>query len=163
MTSPDPILAPPVDGRQSAAALDIARGTRRMLLAHGLAAVTELTLASGRRADLLALGEKGDLWIIEIKSSVEDFRSDAKWPEYRDYCDRLLFAVSPTFPLELLPPDVGIVVADRFGAEIVREAPLHPLAPARRKALVNRMARVAALRLSLIADPELAVERRFTE
>ena len=157
MDSPDtPSLLS--DGRQSAAALDIARGTRRMLLAAGFASLTELPLANGRRADLVALSDRGEVWIIEIKSSVIDFQVDQKWPEYREFCDRLMFAVAPEFPLDLLPRDTGWIVADRFGAEIVREAPSHPLAGARRKALVNRMARTAALRLQALADPDLKLE-----
>lgn len=163
MTSPAPSAPLPPDGRQSAAALDICRGTRRMLLMHGLASLPEVPLANGRRADLLGLTERGDVWIVEIKSSVEDFRSDSKWPDYREFCDRLFFAVSPSFPLELLPDDTGIVVADRFGAEIVRDAPAHPMAPARRKALTTRVARIGASRLTLLADPELALQRMWTE
>jgi hypothetical protein len=163
MTSLEP--SPPAlnDRRQSPAALDIARGTRRLLLAHGLACLPELALANGRRADLIALSERGEVWIIEIKSSVEDFRVDSKWPEYREFCDRLWFAVNPQFPLELLPQDTGQIVADRFGAEFIHEAPTHPLAAARRKALVTRMARVGALRLTALADPELLLERSWNE
>ena len=160
MTNLRATLFPPVDGRQSPAALDIARGTRRMLLAHGLASLSEVTLANGRRADIIALAEKGDVWIVEIKSSIEDFRADSKWPDYREFCDRLFFAVDAAFPLPLLPADTGIVVADRFGAEIVREAPHHPLAAARRKALVTRLARIGAMRLTLLADqPRARLER----
>ncbi len=147
------------DGRQSTAALDIARGTRRLLLAAGFASIPELSLANGRRADLLALSEKGDVWIVEIKSSVADFLADRKWPEYREYCDRLYFAVARDFPLELLPRDTGWIIADRFGAEIVRDADLHTIAAARRKALVNCMARVAAHRLLSLADPDLKLEQ----
>ena len=161
MTSMDPDLPPPSDGRQSQAALDIARGTRRLLLAHGFASLPELSLANGRRADLIALSERGDVWIIEIKSSIEDFRADSKWPQYREFCDQLYFAVNPQFPLALLPADSGHIVADRFGAELIQAAPLHPLAAARRKALVNRMARVGALRLTALADPELQLERSW--
>lgn len=153
-------LAPElVDGRQSPAALDIARGARRLLLSRGLASLTEVSLANGRRADILALAEQGELWIIEIKSSVEDFRADHKWQQYREYCDRLFFAVDTSFPQGLLPVDTGLIVADRFGGEILREAPVHPLAAARRKALTTRIARVGALRLLALADPELRLER----
>ena len=103
------------DGRQSGRALDIARGTSRVLAAHGLRAIAELSLANGRRADLIAIGEAGEVWIAEIKSSLEDFRADQKWPEYRDFCDRLFFAVSPDFPSEVLPPETGLIVAARWG------------------------------------------------
>lgn len=163
MTSIEPSLTAPTDGRQSPAALDIARGTRRLMLAHGFACLPELSLANGRRADLIALSERGEVWIVEIKSSVEDFRIDSKWPEYREFCDRLWFAVNPQFPLELLPQDTGHIVADRFGAEFISEAPAHPMAAARRKALVTRMARAGALRLTALADPELQLERSWNE
>jgi hypothetical protein len=147
-----------VDGRQSDTALAIARGARRCLLAHGLATITEFTLASGRRADLAALSDNGEIWIVEIKSSLADFRADQKWAEYRDFCDRLFFAVANDFPVDVLPVDCGLILADRYGAEIVRPAPEHKLAPARRKAVVHRFARVAALRLHGLADPEIGLE-----
>ncbi len=150
--------SPLEDGRQSAAARDIARGATRLLASYGFRSIPELVLPNGRRADLLAVGEKGDLIIVEVKSSVEDFRADQKWPDYREYCDRLYFAVSPSFPLDLLPDQVGILVADRWGGEMMREAPDHPLASARRKALLLRFARVAAGRLMTLADPERAFE-----
>lgn len=150
--------AAPVDGRQSAAASLIARGTMRALRALGFAVVTELPLATGRRADLLALDRSGTVWIIEIKSSVVDFRSDRKWPDYRLSCDRLHFAVDASFPLELLPRDTGIFVADAYGAALVREAPLHPLPAARRKAVTLSAGRVAALRLHGLIDPQQAGE-----
>ena len=92
------------------------------------------------------------------RSSLEDFRTDAKWPEYREFCDRLFFAVAPDFPVEVLPLDAGLLVADRFGAEMVREAPVHALPGARRKALLLRFARVAAGRLMTLADPERILE-----
>lgn len=149
-----------VDGRQSGRARDIARGATRALSARGFCSIPEVTLASGRRADLLALGEDGAIWIIEIKSSVEDFRADHKWADYRPWCDRLLFAVMPDFPVGLLPDDAGFMLADRFGGEIAREAPEHRLAAARRKAVMQRLARVAAGRLMSLADPEAVCEPR---
>jgi hypothetical protein len=145
--------AAPADGRQSAAATVIARGTMRALRALGFAVVTELPLATGRRADLLAFDRSGTVWIVEIKSSVADFRADRKWPDYRHSCDRLHFAVDSAFPLDLLPPDTGIFVADAYGAALVREAPLHPLPAARRKAVTLSAGRVAALRLHGLMDP----------
>jgi hypothetical protein len=160
---PLPPHDPRFDGRQSAAAFDIARGTRRLLLTHGMASLPEVTLASGRRADLVGLSERGEVWIIEIKSSVEDFRADQKWPEYRAFCDRLFFAVNSEFPQALLPVDTGLIVADRFGAAVVRESPLHALAPARRKALTLRLARLGAMRLLALADPELRLEQVWNE
>ena len=150
--------SPLEDGRQSAAARDIARGTTRLLASYGLRSIPELALPNGRRADLLAVGEKGTMVIVEVKSSVEDFRADQKWPDYREYCDRLYFAVAPDFPRAVLPDEVGIVIADRWGGEMIREAPPHPLSGARRKALLLRFARVAAGRLMTLADPERAFE-----
>ena len=163
MTHPTPVPPALIDGRQSPAALDIARGTRRLLLSHGLASLPEVSLANGRRADLVALSERGEVWIVEIKSSVEDFRADHKWPDYREFCDRLWFAVAPDFPQDLLPPDTGVIVADRFGGELVRDAPTQPMAAARRKSFLTRFARTGAMRLLALADPELHLERSWNE
>jgi hypothetical protein len=149
----------PEDGRQSPAALAIARGARRHLLGLGLATVTELTLANGRRADIVALSDKGGIWIVEVKSSVADFRADAKWPEYEAFADRLLFAVAPDFPVGILPAEAGLMLADAYGAEIVRPAPFKPIPAARRKAMLLRFARAAALRLHVLADPDFVRER----
>ncbi len=153
----------PVDGRHSEPAAEIGRGVCRLLAQHGFACVYELSLASGRRADIAAISANGDIWIVEIKSSIEDFRVDQKWPEYREFCDRLLFAVGPGFPVDILPPDTGLIVADRFGGELVRPAPEHRLAGARRKAVTLRLARVAALRLGGIYEPDAALELRVRE
>ncbi len=143
------------DGRQSPTALALQRGVLRHLAALGLLGIPEFCLASGRRADIAALDVKGEITIIEIKSSIADFRTDQKWPEYRLYCDRLCFAVKPDFPLEILPDDVGILVGDAFGAELIRPPPLHALPAATRKALLIRLARAGAGRLALLYDPEL--------
>ncbi len=148
----------PTDGRQSEKAREIARGSQRALALRGFRAIPELSLADGRRADLAAIDAAGEVWIVEIKSSIVDFRSDAKWPDYRAWCDRLLFAVAPDFPVEVLPDDTGLILADRYGGEIVREAPEHRLASARRKAIMLRFAQVAAGRLMTLADPEAAYE-----
>jgi hypothetical protein len=126
-----------------------------------MAPVTEVSLANGRRADIAAVAASGEIWIVEIKSSIEDFRTDQKWPEYRDYCDRLFFAVAPAFPREILPPDTGLVIADRYGGEIVRAAPEHKLAGARRKAVTLRLAHTAAFRLQAAIDPEGRFEEPF--
>lgn len=149
------IPEPRPDGRQSETARAVQRGVLRHLALAGLVGVPEFSLVSGRRADILAVGAKGEVTIVEIKSSVADFRSDAKWHEYRAFCDRLLFAVPLDFPTGILPEDTGLLVADAFGAECLREAPLHPLAGATRKALTLRFARAAATRLALLHDPEL--------
>jgi hypothetical protein len=134
----------------------VCRGASRLLHALGFAAITELPLASGRRADLIAVGDNGEFWIVEVKSCIGDFRADRKWQEYRLYCDRLLFAVAPDFPATILPADAGLIVADSYGGTLVREAPSHPLAAARRKALLTRFARAAAARLAAKNDPGLS-------
>jgi hypothetical protein len=144
----------PVDGRQSPTALAVARGTTRLLHSLGFSVVSELALASGRRADLVALGSGGDIWIVEIKSSVADLRTDQKWIDYRLHCDRLFFATTLEVPCEIFPPDTGLIVADGFGAEIVCEAPEHRLPPATRRSMMLSFARAAALRLAALADPE---------
>jgi hypothetical protein len=143
----------PIDGRQSETALAVARGTRRLLRAHGWSTVTELTLATGRRADIVAVAANGDIRIVEIKSSIADFRADAKWPDYRLSCDRLYFAIPPEMPVEIMPEEAGLIVADAFGAVILREAPDHRLAAATRRAMLLRFAQVAADRLHLLVDP----------
>src|SRR5690348_7915137 len=123
-------LVPPVDGRQSETALAIARGTSRLLRSLGYSALSELPLPSGRRADLVALNERGDIWIIEIKSSLADLRADQKWEDYRQHCDRLYFAFTTNLPCEVFPDDVGLIVADAFGAHMHCDAPEHRLAAA---------------------------------
>jgi hypothetical protein len=124
------------------------------LHAFGLSVVSELPLASGRRADLVALGASGEIWIVEIKSSIADFRADQKWMDYRMHCDRLFFATTMEVPCEIFPNDTGLIVADAFGAEIVCEAPEHRLHASTRKNMMLAFARAAALRLSALADPE---------
>jgi hypothetical protein len=144
----------PVDGRQSATALAVARGSTRLLHSLGLCVMSELALPSGRRADLVALGADGTLWIVEIKSSIEDFRADQKWTDYRLHCDRLFFATTAEVPREIFPNDAGLIVADAFGAAIVAEAPEHRLRAATRKTMLLAFGRAAALRLAALADPE---------
>jgi hypothetical protein len=144
----------PVDGRQSPIARLIARGTSRLLHSLGCCVIGELALASGRRADLVALGSDGAVWIIEIKSSVADLRADTKWMDYRRHCDRLFFATSIDLPRDVFPDTAGLFVADAFGAEIICEAPEHRLPAAARKSVMLSFARAAALRLSALHDPE---------
>jgi hypothetical protein len=134
---------------------EVCRGAGRLLRAHGYACLNELPLPNGRRADVIGLARNGDIWIVEVKSGLEDFRVDNKWPEYRDFCDALFFAVAPEFPVDILPADTGLILADRYGGEIVRPAPEHRLAPARRKAMTLRIARVAAMTLQSLIDPTL--------
>lgn len=150
----DSTLILPPDGRQSETALLVGRGTRRLLRGLGFSTVAELTLASNRRADLVALGPDGTIFIVEIKSSIEDFRVDQKWPDYRLHCDRLFFAIPETVPQEIMPEDAGLILADAYGAEILRDAPEHKLAAATRKSMLLNIARAAADRLHRLADPE---------
>jgi hypothetical protein len=112
-----------------------------------------LALASGRRADLVALDSSGEIWIVEIKSSVADFRADQKWQDYRMHCDRLFFATCMDVPCEIFPKDTGLIVADAFGAHIECDAPEHKLPAATRKSMMLSFARAAALRLQSLADP----------
>jgi hypothetical protein len=133
---------------------DIRRGTMRLLLDLGLAPLAEVGLPNGRRADLMALGERSEILIVEIKSSPQDFLTDRKWPEYLGFADRFYFAVEPGFPLPLLPEGEGLILADRFQGEIVRQAVTRPLDAARRRSLLLRFARMAALRWYLSVDPE---------
>lgn len=122
------------------------RGTARLLLDLGITAIAEFTLPCGRRADLAGLGPKGEMVIVEVKSGVQDFRTDEKWPDYFAWCDRFYFAVSDRFPAEMLPEQTGLIIADGFGGAVVRESPVAKLAPARRKALTLKFARNAAQR-----------------
>jgi hypothetical protein len=147
------IAEAPVDGRQSETALMVARGTMRLLRSHGFCCVSELPLPSGRRADLVALDAAGEIWIVEIKSSVADFRTDHKWMDYRAHCDRLFFATTLEVPCDIFPRDTGLIVADSFGGQIVCEAPQHKLAAPTRKAMMLRVAQCAALRLQSLIDP----------
>ena len=126
--------------------LQVTRGAARLLIALGYAPLGEVGLPNGRRADLMAVGPKGEMVIVEVKSGPEDYRTDRKWGEYMPYCDAFYFAVSPEFPREILPEGPGLIIADGFGGAIFTEAPVSPLAPARRKALTLAFARLAALR-----------------
>lgn len=153
-------LPPAPDGRQSPAAAAIQRGVRRWLADMGAASLPEFTLASGRRADVIALFPDGSLTIVEIKSCAADFRADRKWIEYRDYCDRFFFAVDERFPCELLPPETGLIVADSYGAAEQCTPPHHPLNAARRKAVLLRFARQAASALHALHDPAMLMRER---
>jgi hypothetical protein len=130
-----------------AAAAGIWRGAARRLIAADHAVLAELPLGNGRRADLVAIDRAASITIVEVKSGRADFLADRKWQAYLDFCDRFYFAVGPDVPIALLPPGEGLIVADRFAGEIVREAPLRPLGAARRKAMLLRFARTAATRL----------------
>jgi hypothetical protein len=139
----------------------VCRAATRFCALRGWAPVHEMPLPNGRRADIMALQPDGCFVVVEVKSGARDFLSDAKWPEYRDYCDRLFFAVDLDFPQELLPGDTGLLVAaDGVEAAMIRDAPAHPLAPARRRALLHRYAVVAAGRLAALSDPVSHAELR---
>ena len=145
-----------VSGRTGIADL-LSRGVRRGLAERGFASLTEFRLASGRRADVMAVNEAGDVVIVEIKSSIADFRADQKWPEYQAFCDSFYFAVGADFPADLIPPECGLMVADGFGAVILRDAPLVKLNAARRRAVVLRVALAASGRLHRLEDPMLTM------
>ncbi|HEY3797464.1 MAG TPA: DNA repair putative endonuclease MmcB [Caulobacteraceae bacterium] len=124
----------------------VTRGAALLVAQMGFAPLLEVTLPNGRRADIMALGPRGQMVIVEVKSGVLDFRTDQKWAEYGPYCDAFYFAVAPEFPREILPQEPGLIVADNFGGAVLREAPLAPLVGARRKALTIAFGRLAALR-----------------
>ena len=126
--------------------LSVTRGAARLMLDLGYAPLLEVGLPNGRRADVMALGPRGDIVICEVKSGIEDYRVDRKWGEYGPFCDAFYFAVAPEFPEGVLPMEPGLIVADGFGGAVVREAPLTTLAPARRKALTIAFGRLAAMR-----------------
>ncbi|MFD1913839.1 MmcB family DNA repair protein [Halodurantibacterium flavum] len=131
----------------------LARGVCRHLLSHDFMGLTEVTLASGLRVDVMALGPKGEIWVVECKSGRADFVSDRKWQGYLDWCDRYFWAVDADFPAELLPDDTGLILADSYDAEIARMAPETRLAPARRRAVTQLFARLSARRLLAARDP----------
>ncbi|WP_275786888.1 MmcB family DNA repair protein [Pararhizobium gei] len=141
--------SPLVDGRQSQRALMVRRGVQRYLHEMRHAVLPELTLSSGRRADLVSLSPKGDIWIIEIKTSIEDFRVDRKWPDYRLHSDRLFFATHGGVPLDIFPEECGLLLSDGYDAGLIREAPEHRLSASTRKSVSLNFARVAAQRLML--------------
>lgn len=138
---------PLIDGRQSERAMAVRRGVQLLLTELGAAHVPEFTLANGRRADLTALFKDGTIWIIEIKSSIEDIKSDNKWPDYNEYCDQLFFATLPDVPEALFPSACGFMLADDKGAAIIRDSQVDKLNAARRKTITTRFAQFAANRL----------------
>jgi hypothetical protein len=149
-----PELPQIVDLRQSPTALKVQRGVMRLLRSvHDFACFAEVPLANGRRADVLGVGPKGEIWIVEIKSSLIDFRVDAKWPNYKDYCDRFYFAKPPELDANIFPHSEGLIVADGHGADILRDAVDEPLPPARRKAVLLKLTRLGADRVHQLMDP----------
>ncbi len=148
-------LPPIVDLRQSPTALRVQRGVMRFLReAHDFCCFAEVPLANGRRADVLGLGPKGEIWIVEIKSSLVDFQVDRKWPNYKDFSDRIFFAKPPELDPEIFPADEGLMVGDGQDAAILRMSPDTPLAPARRKAMLVKLARLGADRVHVLMDPQ---------
>lgn len=143
----------PEDGRQSETALALQRGAGRLLRDRGFALLPEFCLASGRRADIFGINGEGRIWIVEIKSSLQDYRADHKWQEYGEFCDRFFFAIPEWLEPEIIPHEAGLIVGDRFSAEILREPVEFALHASRRKALTLQFARAAALRLHGLYDP----------
>jgi len=133
----------------------LARGVCRHLSTHDFATIEEFSPERGKRVDVAALGPKGEIWVIECKSSRADFQSDAKWPGYLDWCDRYFWAVDAAFPLELLPDETGIIIADAYAAEILRMPEPRKMSAARRNALIRKFARDAARRLQWVRDPQV--------
>ena len=162
-TAPQPAAPQPGTGEGAvpdvgrAIAAGICRGTMRLLTTLGAVSLPEVSLGTGRRLDILALLRDGSFTAVEIKSCRADFQADGKWPDYLPWADRFFFAVAPEFPIEILPEAEGLILADRYGGELVRDAVRRPLAPARRKALTLRFARLAAARVQGLTDPDATV------
>lgn len=148
-------LPPIVDLRQSPTALKVQRGVMRFLReAHDFCCYSEVSLRNGRRADVLGLGPKGEIWIVEIKSSLVDFQVDRKWPHYKEFCDRFFFAKPPDLDPDIFPPDEGLMVGDGHDAAILRMGIEDPLPAARRKTMMLKLARLGADRIHVLMDPQ---------
>ncbi|PTX56669.1 hypothetical protein C8N43_1330 [Litoreibacter ponti] len=147
---PDDLTSPSLQPGQL-----LARGVARHLSSHGFACLEEFVPERGKRVDVMALGQKGEIWVVECKSSRADFQTDCKWKGYLEWCDRYFWAVDETFPTELLPAETGLIIADAYDAEIIRMAPEDTVAAARRKVITRKFARTAALRLNALRDPEI--------
>jgi hypothetical protein len=147
-------LGPIVDLRQSPTALRVQRGVMRLLRqAHDFCCFAEVPLANGRRADVLGLGPQGEIWIVEIKSSLIDFQVDRKWPLYKEFCDRFFFAKPPELDPDIFPRDEGLIAADGHDAAVLRMAGHAPMAGSRRKAMLLKLARLGADRIHTLMDP----------
>ncbi len=131
------------------------RGTAKLLIELGYRVLREFPLGNGRRADVIGIDDRAAFVIAEVKSSLADYRSDGKWPAYVGYCDHFYFAVGPGFPVDVLPAEVGIIIADGYAGTLLRPAPLRALAAARRKAMLVRFARTASSRLVAVTDEAL--------
>ncbi|MGF1454712.1 MAG: MmcB family DNA repair protein [Alphaproteobacteria bacterium] len=143
-----------MDAVRPAQTLAVTRGVCRLFLDLGFSPVREVSLPTGRRVDVAGIGKGGEIIVAEVKSGPEDFKTDSKWTEYPDFCDRFFFAVGPDFPVTLVPEDRGLIIADRHGGAVVREGADTPLHASRRKAMTLRLARLAAERLARLADPD---------
>ena len=150
---PEPSLPEPSLPEPNLPGARLARGVARALRALDFVTVEEMVPRPGLRVDVMALGPKGELWVIECKSGLADYRSDQKWHNYLEWGDRFFWAVGPDFPTAILPPETGLIIADAYDAEIVRMGPETFLAGARRKVVVQKFARHAALRLQGLRDP----------
>lgn len=144
-------FAAPLDGLMPGQLL--ARGVARHLVSLGFVCVEELVPARGLRVDVMALGPKGEIWVVECKSSRADYTSDCKWQGYLDWCDRFFWAVDEAFPTDLLPEETGLIIADAYDGEVIRMAPEDKLAAARRKVMIQKFATHAARRLHTLRDP----------
>lgn len=153
LLAPSPVSQAFGDPVPAGRAVEIVRGAQRMLAELGLASLTEVTLANGRRADVMAVGPKGEVVILEVKSCLQDFATDQKWPEYAPYCDRFYFAVDCDFPKERIPEHAGLMVCDSFGGAILRECAPALLNASRRKSVTLSFARLAAARLMRAGEP----------
>ena len=157
MTLPERFQIPVPDAPGLTPGQRLARGVARHLRGHGFVTVEEFVPASGLRVDVMALGPKGEIWVVECKSGRADYATDRKWHLYLEWCDRFFWAVDADFPTDLLPGGSGLILADGYDAEILRMGPDTPLAPARRKMLLQGFARHAALRLQSYRDPGFSV------
>ncbi len=143
-----------VDLRQSPTALRVQRGVMRLLRStYDVCCYAEVVLANGRRADVLGIGPRSEIWIVEIKSSLIDFRVDTKWPDYKDFCDRFFFAKPPELEADIFPQGEGLIAADAHGAAVLRDAAPSLLPPARRRAMMLKLARLGADRVHQLMDP----------
>ena len=133
----------------------IARGVMRHFSQIGLSSLSEFSPTKGLRVDIITLGMANEIWIVECKSCQSDFKSDKKWQNYLDWCDRYFWAVDANFPIDILPPDTGVIIADAYDASILREAPLNKLSVARRKKIIKSIAKSACNRLLTHTDPKI--------
>lgn len=146
-------LEPAAVAQPDGLAAQLARGTARLFAALGHSCLAEFKLRNGRRADLIAIAPDGGFSIVEIKSSTADYRADRKWQDYLLFCDRFYFCVAEDFPRDILPGETGLIIADAYGAAVLREHAAVPMHAARRRALTLRYARTAGRRLMRHVDP----------